>query len=162
MNASEHLADQYRRALDGGAWHGPSWRETLEGVSRRTALAKPVAGTHSIAEIVLHEIAWHEIVRQRLLGESPQVTDAESWPAADVAGDAEWESLKTRLLESGHALRETVATFPSERLHASRPGLSDTWYGLVAGELQHMLYHAGQIPILRRAAEGRTDADRGA
>jgi hypothetical protein len=152
MNASEHLADQYRRALEGGAWHGPSWREVLEGVGREAALAHPVPSAHSIAEIVLHAAAWHEIVRQRVLGESPQVSEREDWPKAVLADATAWTALQERLFATGETLRETIATFPAERLHERRPGLSDTWYGLIIGELQHMLYHAGQIAILRKAA----------
>jgi hypothetical protein len=152
MNPCEHLAEQVRRVLDGDAWHGPSWREVLEGVSREEALAHPVPGAHSIAEVVRHTVAWHEIVRQRLLGQNPQVSEEDDWPDVAITTEADWALLQGRLRESGHALREVIAAFPPERLHEPRPGLSDTWYGLMIGELQHMLYHAGQVPILHRAA----------
>jgi hypothetical protein len=33
-----------------------------------------------------------------------------------------------------------------------RPGLDDTWFVLILGELEHMLYHAGQVGLLRKAA----------
>ena len=29
MDESQRLAKEYERALGGGAWHGPSWREVL-------------------------------------------------------------------------------------------------------------------------------------
>jgi hypothetical protein len=152
MNESERLAQQYERALNGDAWHGPSWREVLEGVTRETALRKPIPEAHSIAEIVLHATTWHDVVRRRLEGESPQVSDAEDWSAARFADDAAWDAAVRRLLESGRALRETVARFPVERLEATRPNTEGNWYELLIGELQHVLYHAGQVSLLKKAA----------
>ena len=34
MNECQRLAAQFERALEGGAWYGPSWKEALEGVTR--------------------------------------------------------------------------------------------------------------------------------
>jgi len=48
------LEEQLGRALEGEAWHGPSVLETLEGVSAEQAAAHPIAGAHSIWELVLH------------------------------------------------------------------------------------------------------------
>ena len=49
------------------------------------------------------------------------------------------------------SLSATIAAFPVSRLEESRPGVNDTWYGLLVGELQHVLYHAGQVALLRKA-----------
>jgi hypothetical protein len=152
-NESERLAAQLERALQGGAWHGSSWRELLEGVGRGAALRRPVAGAHTIAEIVLHSAVWHDVVRRRLDGETFQVTDAEDWPQADLRDDRAWKDLQRRLFDSGRALCERIRGFPAERLHQRRPGLEDTWHGLVIGELQHVLYHAGQVGLLRKAKD---------
>ena len=50
----EILADQISRAFRGESWHGPSVLEVLAGVSAEDATAHPIAGAHSIWEIVLH------------------------------------------------------------------------------------------------------------
>lgn len=152
MNESERLARQYERALNGEAWHGPSWREALEGVTREAALRRPIAEAHAIAEIVLHATTWHEVVRERLEGGNPEVSDERDWPAARFADDAAWEAAVRRLFDTGRALRETVERFPAERLEAKRPNTDGTWYELVIGGLQHVLYHAGQVALLRKAA----------
>jgi hypothetical protein len=150
MNESERLAGELDKALHGGAWHGPSWREALEGVSLASALQRPIPEAHSIAEIVLHATTWHDVVRRRLDGESPQVPDSEDWPAAALPNDAAWSTAVGRLFETGRALCDTVRRFPPEQLHEQRPRVDDTWYGLISGELQHALYHAGQIAILKK------------
>jgi hypothetical protein len=152
MNDSKRLAEQIQKALEGGAWHGPSWREALDGVTREAALARPITSAHTIVEIVRHATTWHDVVRRRLNGESPQVSDAEDWPDGPIPDDAAWTKTVLRLLETGDQLRKTVGQFPAERLHDQRPGIEDTWHGLIMGELQHILYHAGQVAILRKAS----------
>ena len=50
----KRLEEQLRRAHEGEAWHGPSLLEALAGVSAEQAAARPIAGAHSIWELVLH------------------------------------------------------------------------------------------------------------
>jgi hypothetical protein len=151
MNESERLAGQMERALNGNAWHGPSWREALDGVTLEAALHRPIPAAHTIAEIVRHAATWHDVVRRRLAGESPEVSDAEDWPEAAFGSDAAWALAVEHLLETGRELCGSVARFSAERLHEKRPGIDDTWHGLILGELQHMLYHAGQVSLLKKA-----------
>lgn len=151
MNESKRLADQMTRALNGNAWHGPSWKDALEGVSREAALHRAIPDAHTIGEILLHATTWHDVVRRRLGGESPQVSDSEDWPTAGFQDEAAWQSTVARLFETGNALAETVARFPAEKLHENRPGVDGTWFELIIGELQHVLYHAGQVGLLKKA-----------
>jgi uncharacterized damage-inducible protein DinB len=152
MNESERLAREIEKALDGGAWHGPSWRETLNGVSRSTALRRPIAEGHTIAEIVLHVTTWHDVVRQRLAGENPDVSTEKDWPVANFASDDAWSAATRQALEGGLSLCDAIRRFPAARLHERRPGLEETWFELISGQLQHTLYHLGQIGILKKGA----------
>ena len=97
MNESERLAEQLTRALNGEAWHGPSWREVLDGLGHRAAAHRPIAEGHTIAEVLLHATTWNDVVRRRLEGESPEVTESEDWPpAASLDNDAAWSAAQTR------------------------------------------------------------------
>lgn len=60
-----------------------------------------------------------------------------------------------KLEETGAALCDAVRTFPADRLHEQRPRIDDTWFGLISGELQHVIYHAGQVAMLKKAGRGR-------
>ena len=151
MNESKRLAEQLTKALNGDAWHGPSWREALEGIGRDAAVHRPIPGAHTIAEILQHATTWHDVVRRRLEGESPQVSDAEDWPGVTLQDEGAWSAAVARLFETGRGLAETVDRFPSEKLHDKRPGVDATWYELIIGELQHVLYHAGQVGLLKKA-----------
>jgi uncharacterized damage-inducible protein DinB len=153
MNESQRLADQLERALNGDAWHGPSWREALEGVGLQAALQRPIPNAHGIGEIVLHVTTWQDVARRRLAGETPpQPTDEQDWPRASFASEAEWRAATERLFETGRALAETIARFPEARLLEERGNQTGTWYALMIGILQHDLYHAGQVGLLKKAA----------
>jgi len=151
MNESQRLASQLDRALNGGAWHGPSWREVLEGLTREEAMRRPIPAAHTIAEIVVHAATWHDVVRRRLLGDVQQVADDEDWKAAVLPDETAWSAAVARLLATGNGLKQEIEHFPAERLVEKRPNVDDTWFGLIVGELQHVLYHAGQVGILKKA-----------
>jgi len=68
MKEVERIADQLRQAFEGDAWHGPSVREVLDGVSAQRASKRPIAGAHTIWEVVHHIHAWQVGVMRRLHG----------------------------------------------------------------------------------------------
>lgn len=153
MNDSARLAKQLDMALHGGAWHGPSWKEILEGMTSAMAANRPIAQAHSIVDIVRHSTTWNDVVRLRLEGELPNVPNEENWPET-VTPEKDWDAILARFFDRGVALRETIAAFPPERLLEKRPSPADgTWEDLILGQLQHVLYHAGQAAILKKAAE---------
>ena len=150
MAERDRILNQLERAFEGEAWHGPSVLEALEGVTWKQALLKPVPKAHSIWELVLHMTAWEDVVRRRLLGESPDITDEENWPRVKDQSSAAW----TRALEglrAGHMkLRQTAAGISDDLLDQSPTGKHSTRYVLLHGIIQHDIYHAGQISILKK------------
>ena len=144
------IEDQLQRAFEGGAWHGPSVLEVLEGVTAAKAAARPVAGAHSIWEMVLHIAAWKGAVRRRLQGEPVELTDAEDWPAVRDTDEAAWAAAQEKLRSGHQALRRAIAKLSDARLKEEVPGKDYTHYHLAHGVIQHDLYHAGQIALLRK------------
>jgi len=155
MNESERIAGELRKALDGEAWHGPSLRQALEGVTAHAAADRPVAAAHSIAEISRHIATWNDVVRRRIGGESPTVSEDQDWPVFEITPPS-WDRLREEVLETGKSLVEAIRAFPPARLHDERPGVGGTWHELMLGQLQHVVYHSGQISLLRKAAKSRS------
>ena len=150
MAERDRIVDQLDRAFEGEAWHGPSVMEVLKGVAWKKAVGKPVRGAHSVWEIVLHITAWEDVVRRRLLGETVTLTDEQDWPPVADPGQAGW-SRALESLRAGHArLRETAAGIADKDLDSSPGGKSSTPYVLLHGIIQHDLYHAGQIAVLKK------------
>ena len=153
MSESARLADQIRRAFDGEAWHGDSLMEILAGVNAKTAAAKPVPNAHSIWELLLHIAAWDGAAIRRALGHAVQLSDAETFPPIEDTSDAAWRSDIETVKQKHDELVETVASFPESRLHVQVPGKKEAYYNfyyLFSGIVQHELYHAGQIALLKK------------
>jgi uncharacterized damage-inducible protein DinB len=152
MRETERIADQLKRAIYGEAWSGPSVLEVLNGVTPETAAAPAVPGAHSIWELVRHINAWMEIVRRRVEGEAVHVTEDINFPPPGDTSEAAWRQTLNELERAAEALRKTILDTSETRLE--EPGLpgGDTVSVLLHGAIQHALYHAGQIALLRKAA----------
>ncbi len=148
----DRLDDQLRRALEGDAWHGPSVLELLAGLSATQAASHPIAGVHSIWELVLHISSDYDLVLRRLEGNGRRVTAAEDWPACPAPTGENWQKSVQELTLLNKKLRQAVRNFPAERLDDPLvPEPPYTAYTQFIGVTQHNLYHAGQIALLKRA-----------
>jgi uncharacterized damage-inducible protein DinB len=151
MSEIERIVDQLKRAFEGEAWHGPSVVETIEGITPRQAAARPFEGTHSIWELVLHIAAWEHAIVRRLNGDRAQFPTEEDWPPVTATDDEAWEQTKLKLKQGHHELRSAIAGLDESRLdHPIIEGMSSVYVQL-HGIIQHDLYHAGQIALLKKA-----------
>jgi uncharacterized damage-inducible protein DinB len=152
---SEHarLADQIRRAFEGNAWHGDSVLKLLAGVDGKTAAARPVKNAHTIWELVLHIAAWDDAVRHRAGGARVSLSAKQNFPPVVDTSDAAWRVSIERLKHTHNQLVKAVAAFPDSRLGEQVPGKKATYhtfYYMFSGIVQHELYHAGQIALLKK------------
>jgi uncharacterized damage-inducible protein DinB len=145
---TKRLASQLRRSYEGQAWHGPSLRELLDGVTSDQAAAKPIPGAHSIWELVLHVTAWEREALAVIDGKKYEtLAGANDWPPVQGTWEGALEELKSAAL----ALVTAIRAMPEEKLNESAGGAEYNFYFLLHGVVQHNLYHAGQIAILKRA-----------
>jgi len=151
MSEIRRILDQMDRAFSGDAWHGPSLMSLLEGVSAEGASKHAVRGAHSIWELVHHIGAWNTIVRRRLEGNTAAVTAEQDWPPVRDASETAWKRALEVLSESRAALRTVAENLRDDQLEEKLAGSSVSRYAILHGVIQHDLYHAGQIAILRKA-----------
>lgn len=146
------LEEQLRRTLEGEAWHGPSVLKVLDGVSPEQAAAYPIAGAHSIWELVLHLCGTYGLVLRRLGGDGRQLTNCEDWPAVPAPSAENWNASIRVLKQLDNDLRQAVRRFPADRLDQPLvPEASYPAYTQFIGVTQHNLYHAGQMALLKKA-----------
>lgn len=159
MNPIDRHRDQLQRALHGPAWHGPALLETLADVTSGEAYALPVTGTHTIAELTAHCLAWTEEVTARLRGGQVGLPARGDWPDLEEKSAAAWRELRRLLEAAGGALDQVLADFPAERLFESvgsgayhpPTGGGVSFDVMLHGLAQHNAYHGGQISLLKLA-----------
>lgn len=151
MRETERIADQLQRAFSGPAWHGPSLSELLANVTAEQAVRKPNAAIHSIWTLVLHVSAWQDVVRRRLTGEViNELPPEQDFPTVKEASPVDWERAKAQVEQTFRALHEAILALPDSKLYAPVPGKNHDAYFLLHGLVQHNLYHAGQIAVLKK------------
>jgi len=149
---TKRLASQLRRSYEGQAWHGPSLVELLEGVTAEQAARKPLPGAHSIWELVLHVEAWEREALAVIGGKSCVTLAGEAdWPPMTEATAAAWQDTLDRLRSTSKDLVAAIRGMEDARLDEPAGGREFNFYFLLHGVVQHNLYHAGQIALLKKA-----------
>jgi uncharacterized damage-inducible protein DinB len=153
MSEINRILDQMDRAFAGDAWHGPSLESLLDGISGEDASQHPVRGAHSIWELVNHIAAWNSIVRQRAEGTAVAVSTEMDWPPVWEATEMTWQRSLAHLRDCRARFRAVVRKLPEDKLDEIVPGKDHSLYVMLHGAIQHDLYHAGQIAVLKKALQ---------
>jgi hypothetical protein len=146
----DRIRDQFERAWDGDAWHGPPLAELLGSITAAASQWCPAAGAHTIQELASHITFWLDAAHRRLGGEAYLPTGGD-W---DVPSGEGWDGTVARLRETYSSLVNAIATTADSRLPDPVAGKPYDVYVLLHGVLQHTLYHAGQLAMMRRLAGG--------
>ena len=152
MSEVARILDQMRRGWDGDAWHGTPLWTMLRDVTASESNARPIAGAHTIAEIVQHLSYWKWATVQRANGERVSPSHDEQWPAIRDASESAWQAALALLQSRHQTLMQTIEKLNDEQLTQPIAGRDYDIYIQLHGTLQHELYHTGQIALLKRAA----------
>ena len=157
MNEIVRIVDQLEREHAGDPWHGSPLSVVLDGIGWQQAASKPVADAHSIWELVLHITGWKNEVRRRLSGAEAREPETGDWPAVGQPSAERWTEAVEHLHLAHRLLVSAVKEFPEADLYVPSNdtrertlGVGVTYYELLHGIVQHDVYHAGQIAILKK------------
>jgi uncharacterized damage-inducible protein DinB len=152
MDETGRIVEQLRCSFYKGAWHGPSLLESLEGVKARQASKHPVPNAHSIWELVLHSTTWIKAV-EKTLAELiyTAVTDESNWPKITATDEVSWQKAVAELKKAHRKLEKYISQLKDPALEKIPANTNSTVYRLLHGVIQHNIYHAGQISLLKKA-----------
>jgi len=151
MPDATRIVEQLRNAFQGNAWHGPALLKLLADVDSATAAAHSMPETHSIWELVLHIAAWDEAVNRRIVERKAlQLKGAQNFPPVKDKSLAAWKKAVAHLKKTHSALVKTAAGLSDKQLGERVPGKKYNIRFMLDGVVQHELYHAGQIAILKK------------
>jgi uncharacterized damage-inducible protein DinB len=143
----KHLIKMLQHTYEKNAWHGPAVKEVLENVTAKDAL-KRLPDSHSIIELVAHMTAWRTFVVKKLQGVVEyKVTDEMNFPTPE-----DWSKTLEELDASQSRLLDALKSFDSSKLYDPVPhgSYNYNFYTLLHGIIQHDLYHAGQIALIKK------------
>ncbi len=153
MSATDAILKQYDRVLSADAWHGdPIW-QILDGIPAQTAATHPVPNGHSIWEIVAHMTFWEGVVTNRLHGERAGLVDELNFPAVPAVTEENWRKTLDDFRGSNAAFREALRKLDPTKLDQLSAAGKRTFYEEAHGIIEHHVYHAGQIAVLKKAQQ---------
>jgi uncharacterized damage-inducible protein DinB len=80
--------------------------------------------------------------------------DEEDWPPVEEASAEAWEAALADLRAEYEALRTEALGWQGRDLGERLEGERYTVYEMLHGVVQHDLYHAGQVALLKRGVAG--------
>lgn len=146
------LLAQIDEAYGRKAWHGPTLRGAVRGVSAGLAVRRPAAGRHNIQEVVIHCAYWKYAARRQAMGDQRGSFPiaGSNWFTREGEDAASWKRDLALLAAEHLRLREAIARLSGRDLHARPEGSKYTRAFILRGVAAHDLYHAGQIQLLKR------------
>ena len=153
MSEATTISAMLKSISHGPAWHGPSVLDALEGVSASQATQKPLAGAHSLWEILLHMNAWQDYTLSVANGaDGGELQGETDWPPVPAGpAEDEWEAAQRQFDGGGQEIRELIMHFDDAKMHETVSGREFPMKVLLHGIVHHNLYHCGQIAVLRKA-----------
>jgi len=115
-----------------------------------TASRRPIGTAHTIWEIVRHIETWDRVVLRRLQGGWFEPTEAEDWPPVEDRDEPSWRRDVASMIAAHEELNGALRTLPPEALETPTAPGKRALFHMVYGAIEHELYHAGQIAILRK------------
>ena len=153
MVIGEKLAKEFDLIISGDAWYGSPVLAILEQVED-SSIHQKMPNIHTIAELLLHLIAWNEEVTQRLLGKPARLPSRGDWPDASLMTKVQLIGL---FKFSNEQFKEAIKNVAESDWNAliidkREPAVGNgvTNEALVRGLIQHTVYHAGQIAMLTK------------
>lgn len=155
----ERLAATVSHAMAGTPWHGDALRRLLDGVTAADAAAHPIAGAHSIWELVQHLTSWcHEVTRRVQTGSADDPADGDWPPVPTPPSEEAWRAACDALQAAHDTLATVLASRTDTQLQRRIGDVRDRALGTglsvratALGIAQHAAYHGGQIALLKKA-----------
>ncbi|HZP22475.1 MAG TPA: DinB family protein [Terriglobales bacterium] len=150
MSQIDRMLTHYDQVMHGSAWHGdPVW-QILEHISAEAAAARPLPHTHTIWEIVMHMTFWEGVVIERLHGRRAGLIEEKNFPPMPAVSEENWSKTLDEFRASNDVFRHVLRKLDPAKLEELSAAGKRTYYDEVHGIIEHHVYHAGQIALLKK------------
>ncbi len=150
MSISKQLAKHLRDVHFGGNWTVTDLKKTLSDVKWEDALIQ-VYSLNSIAALTFHMTYYVDVLITVLEENKLTGKDELSWMLPSIQSQDNWEQLQEQIWERAERAAQLIEKIPDEQLTQD---FIDPKYGTtyrnIAGIVEHMHYHLGQIVIIKK------------
>ncbi|RYZ44615.1 MAG: DinB family protein [Chitinophagaceae bacterium] len=146
-------SEQLKDAYEGDPWFGRSVKVLLSEVDESIALKK-LNGQHSILELVWHMITWREFTIhciQPSPNQNLKSFEELDWRELDHTNRLLWAEGIKRLDETHDELLKALQKADDSILEQIVGERNYNFRKLLAGIIQHDVYHIGQIAYINKA-----------
>jgi len=118
------------------------------------AFKKPGQQSHSAWEIAHHLFAWKDLLVKRLNGQngvSIDVDSKEDWAPMPKEMNGQWNSLVKQLKQNQEELVTALKKWKDADLDKNFAGTGYSLRTFLNGQIQHDIYHIGQIALVLKS-----------
>lgn len=141
---------EFETIYNGEPWYGKSLMAVINSADPKNVFKKQKSEGHSAYEITYHLYAWRNLLAKRLKGvnASIEVNSKEDWaPLPQEQTAATWKELVKKLEHNHQELIESIAKLNDEELDKDLANTSNSLRTFLNGQIQHDIYHIGQIAL---------------
>jgi hypothetical protein len=150
MSISQIMAAHLRQVHFGGNWTTSCLRDQLAGVEWKAAV-KGYNGFNSIATLTCHTTYYVDVLLRVLRGGPLDSKDEYSFQLPPINSQHDWERLLDRAWQNAESAAQLVEQLPDAKLTEDFVDVKyGTYYRNIAGTIEHMHYHLGQIALIKK------------
>jgi uncharacterized damage-inducible protein DinB len=142
---------EFETIYNGEPWYGKSLMAIINDADLKDVFKKEKPTAHSAYEIVHHLYAWRDLLVKRLNGDvksSIEPNSKEDWALLPKDKNTfAWQTLIKKLEQNQQDLVRALAKWKDEALDKNFAGTDYPLRTFLNGQIQHDIYHTGQIAL---------------
>jgi len=142
---------EFETIYNGEPWYGKSLMAVINSADPKDVFKKQKSDGHSAFEITHHLYTWRNLLAKRLNGDakaSVKMNSKEDWaPLPKEQTAATWKELIKKLEQNQQELIESLPKWDDEALDKDFAGTSYSLRTFLNGQIQHDIYHIGQVAL---------------
>ena len=152
----DYYITEFESIYDGEPFYGKPLMTVLKEANPKLVYKKQQMKAHSAYEVLHHLLAWRELLVKRLNGDNKAniKTDSESdWsslPAKQTT--AEWNALVRKVQQNQNDIIKSLSEWNDEAIDKNFAGSAYPLRTFLHGQIQHDIYHIGQIALALKNA----------
>jgi uncharacterized damage-inducible protein DinB len=150
MAISKQIAKHVRDVHFGGNWTVTNLHDTLTDVTWQQAITK-VHDFNTIATLLFHVNYFVGVVLEVLKGGPLNGNDKLSFNHPHINNEHDWDAMRNKAWDEAEQFAILIEQLPDSKLDENFVDPKyGTYYRNLAGIIEHMHYHMGQIVIIKK------------